>query len=150
MASETYYIQLTQNPNLCIGAQQIASGAQLELKLLSESDLSTQWTLCDNGNIVSAGNPDLCIDAQGINSNQGTAYLTMVAPGRLSQRWNWVGQPPYITNDMYPTLVLDNANDNPVVGNQVYIWQMHSGENQQWTLLTLDAARKLAEAAATA
>jgi Ricin-type beta-trefoil lectin domain-like len=148
MASETYIIQLNDNPNFCVGVPEIASGAQLQLKLLgSGADTSVQWVFNDDGTICSAGNPNLCIGPQGVVVNQGQAFLSGVVLGRTSQQWNWLGQPPYIANVAQSGLVLDNAGGNASVGNPVYIWAMHSGDNQQWTLLTVAKAMEVVAAA---
>ena len=143
MASQTYIIQLNDNTNLCVGVDEIANGAPLKLKLLNGGmDHTVQWVFNDDGTICSAGNANLCIGPQGVDITEGKAVLSGVVPGRGSQQWNWVGNPPYISNVQQSGLVLDNGNDVVSAGNPILIWNMHSGDNQQWTMLTVDEVQK--------
>lgn len=143
MASQTYIIQLNDNPNLCVGVGEIANGAPLQLKLLGGGmDHTIQWVFNDNGTICSAGNANLCIGPQGVDISEGPAVLSTIVFGRGAQQWNWVGNPPYVSNVQQSALVLDNDGGVVSAGNPVLIWNMHSGDNQQWTLLTVDEVQK--------
>ena len=148
MATQPYIIQLNDNPNYCVGVGTIANGASVILKQMDGNfDKTVQWLFNDDGTICSAGNPELCLGQPGVTVSQGQLSLNMVVGNQTTQQWNWLGQPPYIANVGQPTMVLDNSGGNVTVGNPILLWQMHSGSNQQWTLLTVQQARERAAAA---
>ena len=146
----TYILQSQQNTNLCIGAASDAAGALVTLQILSGiGGTLSQWNMDQNtGYITLAADPNLCLDIQGFNGQQGQVIVANLVLGRTSQRWNWVGSPPYITNQAYPSMVIDNSGGNANPGNPILVWPLNGGQNQKWSALGVPALEALAEAAA--
>lgn len=150
MSSTTaYVIQSGQNPDFCVGVTSATAGTLVTLKLLSGvGDELSQWNMDpDSGYITLASNPELCLDVQGYNGNQGQVVIDNIVLGRGSQKWNWVGSPPNISNLLYPTMVIDNSGGNVVPGNAVLVWPLNGGQNQKWSLQPIPAQSLLQQKA---
>jgi hypothetical protein len=83
--------------------------------------------------------PTLCLDVQGTASQSSQLILSPHVLGRQSQAWNWLGNPPFIGNNASSGMVIDNAGGSISPGNPILVWPQSSGQNQQWTMLSVPA-----------
>lgn len=132
--STTYVLQLQSNPNYCIGVQAASSGSPVVLSYLQGAGSKlTQWILDPNTLLItSAAAPSLCLDVKGTVTQGSQLIITDIVLGRQSQQWNWVGNPPYISNIAASNMVIDNSGGNNSQGNPILIWGQNGGTNQQW------------------
>lgn len=134
-----YVIQSLQNTGLCVGTTSTAAGSLVTLQVLSGvGGQLSQWLMDPNsGYIKLAADPSKCLDVQGFTGQQGQVIIADLVLGRTSQLWNWVGNPPRISNVEYPTMVLDNSGGNANPGNPILIWPSNGGQNQKWSSLSV-------------
>jgi hypothetical protein len=140
--STKYVIQLSANTNLCLGVTQANPGSPVVLSLLQGAGSPlTQWYIDPNsGTIQLAGSPadsPLYLDVQGTNpSNDTPLMVSSFTLGRTTQRWNWLGNPPYVMNQGAPTFCIDSAGAQ--TGTKVILYSQQNGNpNQQWQLLAV-------------
>lgn len=100
----------------------------------------TQWYMDPNIGLTRlVADPNLCIDVQGTVVQGSQLILSTFVPGRQSQRWNWLGSPPYVSNNAAGNMVIDNSGGSISPGNPILVWPQHGGQNQQWTELSVPA-----------
>lgn len=134
-----YIIQSAQNPNFCIGVTQASAGSLVVLSTLQGAgNTLTQWLLDPNtGHMQLAANPDLYLDWQGTSPSGSQLIVTDYVLGRTSQTWNWVGNPPYISNNAAFNYVIDNSGAQVTAGNPILLWPQNSAINQKWNRLAV-------------
>ena len=139
MSATKYIIQSLQNQNYCIGVRQASARQPLVLSFLQGAGSpNTQWYMDPNtGLITLVADPSLCIDVQGTVIQGSQLILSTYVPGRQSQSWNWLGNPPYVSNNAAGNMVIDNSGGNISPGNPILVWGQNSGTNQQWTELSV-------------
>ncbi|OJT21058.1 hypothetical protein BO221_29725 [Archangium sp. Cb G35] len=137
--SQKYIIQSQQNTNYCFGVLQAAMNQPVVLSYIQgAANPLTQWIMDPNTGLIRlAANQDLYLDVQGTVTQGSQLILSSYIPGRLSQSWNWVGNPPFIANNANPGMVVDNSEDNVSPGNPILIWPQNGGQNQKWTLVSV-------------
>jgi hypothetical protein len=143
--STKYVIQFTTNPNFCLGVTSAAPGSPVVLSILQGAGSKlTQWELDANTGLISlVGSPDpqnpLYLDFQGTSpSNGSTVIVSALVLGRTFQKWNWVGNPPYVMNLGAPTYCVDDNSGGTQPGNKIQIWSQQNGNtNQQWQFLAV-------------
>jgi len=145
MTTTAYVLQSLQNTNLCIGTTSGSAGSLVTLQVLSGiGDTLSQWLMDPNtGYIQLAADPNLVLDVQGFNGQQGQIIVSAINLGRTSQKWNWVGRAPNISNVMYPTMVVDNSGGDASPGNPILIWPFNGGQNQSWSALSVPSMHLL-------
>jgi|GEM_PF-2505161 len=137
--STKYIIQSLQNQNYCIGVRQASANQPLVLSYLqgAGSPLS-QWYMDPNTGIITlVADPRLCIDVQGVVIQGSQLILSPYVPGRQSQNWNWLGNPPFISNNSAGNMVIDNSGGSITPGNPILVWSQNGGNNQKWTELSV-------------
>ena len=140
-----YIVQLNGNPNFCLGVASATANSPVVLSILAGVGNSlTQWYTDPNtGAITLVGSPDptnpLYLDFQGTSPSNGQpAIVATFVLGRNFQKWNWVGNPPYVQNIGAPTYAIDNNAGSVVAGNKIQIWTQSVGSaNQQWNFLAV-------------
>ncbi|HYU34578.1 MAG TPA: RICIN domain-containing protein [Thermoanaerobaculia bacterium] len=139
-----YVIQFSANTNFCLGVTAANPGAQVTLSLLQGAGTPlTQWYIDPNSGTITlaASNPDspLYLDFQGSTPSNGVPLIvSSFVLGRNSQRWNWLGNPPYVMNQGAPSYCIDDSNGGTQPGNRVQIWTQQNGNtNQQWQFLAV-------------
>ena len=137
-----YILQSQQNTNFCVGVTSVAAGSNVALLTLSGAGGTTsQWSMDPNtGYIQLIADPSLYLDVQGTGANPWQLIVSNFVIGRVSQKWNWVGNPPFISNQAYPTMVIDNSGGNVTAGNPILLWSLNNGQNQKWSKLAVPAA----------
>jgi hypothetical protein len=136
---------LNANTNFCLGVTQATPGSRVVLSFLQGAGSPlTQWDVDSNTGMISlVGSPDpsnpLYLDFQGTSPSGGTPIIVAsFSLGRTSQKWNWVGNPPYVMNLGAPTFCIDNNHDRAVAGNSIEIWPQTTGNTaQQWQFLAV-------------
>ncbi|HET9621013.1 MAG TPA: RICIN domain-containing protein [Kofleriaceae bacterium] len=151
-----YIIQSQQNQNYCIGVTQAGPHQPVVLSFLQGAGSPlTQWHMDPNTGIISlVADPQLVLDVQGTGGQGSQLILSHYVLGRASQAWNWLGNPPLISNNAYPSMVVDNSGANVSPGNPVLLWGQNNQQNQRWTQLSVPdvegfLARTKAEPAGT-
>jgi hypothetical protein len=141
MSDTKYIIQSLQNQNYCIGVTQASARQPLILSFLQGAGSPlTQWFMDPNTGLMRlVADPNLCIDVQGTVVQGPQLILSTFVPGRQSQSWNWLGNPPYISNNAAGNMVIDNSGGSIRPGNPVLVWPQNGGQNQQWTELSVSA-----------
>jgi len=141
MSTTKYIIQSLQNPNYCVGVRQASANQPVVLSFLQGAGSPlTQWYMDPNTGIISlVADPTLYIDVQGTVVQGSQLILSPYVPGRQSQSWNWLGNPPYISNNAAGNMVMDNSGSNIAPGNPILVWQQNNGQNQKWTELSVMA-----------
>lgn len=140
-----YVIQFNTNPNFCLGVTAASPGNPVVLSILQGAGSPlTQWYIDPNtGTITLVGSPDpnnpLYLDFQGTSPSKGNAIIVAnFVLGRTFQKWNWVGNPPYVMNIGAPTFCIDDSGGGTQPGNKIQIWTQQSGNtNQQWQFLAV-------------
>lgn len=140
----SYIIQSQQNQNYCIGVTQASAHQPVILSFLQGAGGPlTQWQMDPTTGIISlVAEPSLVLDVQGTGGQGSQLILSYYVLGRASQTWNWLGNPPYISNNAYPSMVVDNGGANVSPGNPILLWGQNSGQNQKWTQLSVPAVEK--------
>ena len=143
-AATKYVIQFSANTNFCLGVTAANPGAQVTLTLLQGAGTPlTQWYIDPNSGYITLAGADpsspLYLDFQGATPSNGVPLIvSSFALGRNSQRWNWIGNPPYVMNVGAPNYCIDDSNGGTQPGNRVQIWTQQNGNtNQQWQFLAV-------------
>ena len=141
--STKYVIVLNANTNICLGVTTASPGTPVVLSILQGAGSPlTQWYLDANSGAISlAGSPEgnpLYLDFQGTSASNGNGVIVSNSVlGRTFQKWNWVGNPPYVMNVGAPTYCIDDTGSTQP-GTKVYIYnQMNGNINQQWQFLAV-------------
>jgi ricin-type beta-trefoil lectin protein len=138
------FIKDQQPTGYCIGVHNVQPSAPAVLSLVSGTP-NTVWEMDPTtGYIRSSGNAGLCLDIEGNSVKNGVRLvLAQVVPGRLYQKWNWVGSPPRIYNVGAPKFCIDLKDCKLDLGTQIQIHD-ESGKCQSWTEVPVALAAQLA------
>jgi hypothetical protein len=141
MSQTKYIIQCQQNSNYCIGVTQPSAQQTVILSFLQGAgNPSTQWTMDPNTGLIRlAADPNLCLDVQGTVIQGSQLIISPYVLGRQSQAWNWLGNPPYISNNASGQMVIDNSGGDINPNNPILVWPQDGGANQKWTMLAVPA-----------
>lgn len=143
--STKYVLQFGTNTNFCLGVTTASPGTPVVLSILQGAGSPlTQWYIDPNSGTISlVGSPDpknpLYLDFQGTSASNGNAIIvSSLVLGRTFQKWNWVGNPPYVMNLGAPTYCIDDSNGGTQPGTRIQIWNQQNGNtNQQWQFLAV-------------
>lgn len=138
--TQPYLVVPLDDPRSCLGARQLVAGASLALVPCGHDGAAVRWLFGADGIIRLAGHAGLCLDVRNVQGGAGEACLGTVLAGKLSQHWQWHGQPGVIVNDLYPKLVLDNGDAGLVAGAPVQVRAGNGAAAQGWTWRAAGAA----------
>jgi hypothetical protein len=113
----------------CVTAPNQSAGSQLQLQDCARQ--STQlWTVTSGRQLQLPGN--LCLDASGQGTSNGTAAIIWACNGQANQQWN-INSNGTISGAQ-SGLCLDAFGAGTANGTNIILWSCHGGSNQQWAL----------------
>jgi poly(3-hydroxybutyrate) depolymerase len=117
----------TQSGRCVVAASQTA-GTQVELRDCTAQ--SNQWTYTASRQLQGPSN--MCLDASGAGTSNGTQVIIWSCNGQPNQQWN-VNSGGTITG-VQSGLCLDANSAGTTSGTKIILWSCNGQANQQWSL----------------
>ncbi|SCG72615.1 ricin-type beta-trefoil lectin domain protein [Micromonospora humi] len=112
----------------CVTAPSQSSGTQVQLQDCAGQS-GQLWTATSGRQLQLAGN--LCLDASGAGTANGTAVIVWTCNGQANQQWN-VNANGTVTGQQ-SGLCLDANAQGTTNGTRLVLWSCNGGANQRWS-----------------
>jgi poly(3-hydroxybutyrate) depolymerase len=113
----------------CVTAPAASAGTQVELRDCAAQSNQT-WTYTSGKQLQTAGN--MCLDASGAGTANGTQAIIWACNGQANQQWN-VNANGTVTG-VQSGLCLDANGAGTANGTKIILWSCNGQANQQWAL----------------
>jgi poly(3-hydroxybutyrate) depolymerase len=114
----------------CVTAPSQNDGTQVQLQDCATGHAGQSWTYTAGKQLRAPG--DMCLDASGAGTSNGTAVIVWTCNGQANQQWN-LNQGGTITS-VQSGLCLDATGAGTANGTKIILWSCAGQANQQWSL----------------
>lgn len=128
--SDLEYKQLRSDNGACLVTRGTGKDANVNMHGC-ESYVDQFWYEDEIGRLHNKADPDVCLDNNGMNYNNGWVVVNQCHFGN-SQRWDWNSNRSLLPRANHGVAIdAHGSTDNA----QASIWSYHGGTNQRWTML---------------